>query len=170
MLVLCAKNAYAAPLLSKSAQKCYLALVQGIMPPGPGRVDAPIARRGDSIIGRCVDPSGKPSVTEYTVLGSGGGHSLLACTPVTGRTHQIRVHLSWLGHPLAGDDLYGGETALLSRHALHCAVLRFDCPPDGQHRRVVSPLPADFAAACDVCGLPAGDELMLMLSSILPPG
>ena len=60
-LVLCAKNAYAAPLLSKSAQKCYLALVQGIMPPGPGRVDAPIARRGDSIIGRCVDRPANPA-------------------------------------------------------------------------------------------------------------
>ena len=67
-LVLCAKNAFAAPLLAGSAHKCYLAIVQGTMPLGPGRVEAPIARRGDSIIGRCVCADGKYSLTEYAVL------------------------------------------------------------------------------------------------------
>ena len=67
-LVLCAQNAFAAPELAKTAQKCYLALVEGPLPVGSGRIDVPIARRGDSIIGRCVREDGKPSVTEYTVL------------------------------------------------------------------------------------------------------
>lgn len=70
-LVLCAKNAFAAPLLAGSAHKCYLAIVQGTMPLGPGRVEAPIARRGDSIIGRCVCADGKYSLTEYAVLAAG---------------------------------------------------------------------------------------------------
>lgn len=167
-LVLCAKNAYATPILSRSAEKCYLALAEGELPLGPGKIDAPIARRGDSIIGRCVDPAGKPSVTEYTVLASEGGHSLLACIPVTGRTHQIRVHLSWLGHPLAGDTLYGGSTDLIRRHALHCAVLRFSCPPQGVRHRAVSPIPQDFSDACAACGMPEKEQLIQLIATILP--
>lgn len=153
-LVLCAQNAFAAPLLAQSAEKCYLAIAQGALPLGPGRIEAPIARRGDSIIGRCVRADGKPSVTEYTVLAAAGGHSLLACRPVTGRTHQIRVHLAHLGHPLAGDSLYGGSPQLIGRHALHCAAVRFRHPVTGETLRVTSPLPADMAALCRAAGLP----------------
>ena len=145
-LVLCAKNAFAAPLLAGSAHKCYLAIVQGTMPLGPGRVEAPIARRGDSIIGRCVCADGKYSLTEYAVLAAGPGHSLLACWPRTGRTHQIRVHMSYIGHPLAGDTLYGGSDILLRRHALHCGILAFAHPLTGEPLRVECPLPEDMAA------------------------
>lgn len=152
-LVLIALDAFAAPLLAKNAQKRYLAVVEGELPPGPGVVNAPIERRGDSIIGRCVRPDGKPSVTEYTVLAAAGGHSLVECRPVTGRTHQIRVHLSHIGHPLAGDDLYGGHTDSIGRHALHCACLTFT-PPFGEPVTVKSTLPADMAALCRACGLP----------------
>ncbi|MGN0984395.1 MAG: RluA family pseudouridine synthase [Gemmiger sp.] len=152
-LVLCAQNAFAAPLLAQSAQKCYLAVVQGELPLGKGAVRAPIARRGDSIIGRCVREDGKPSLTEYTTLCCAGGYSLLACYPVTGRTHQIRVHMAYLGHPLAGDSLYGGPMEKMARHALHCAVLRFRHPLTGELRVVRSPLPADLAALCRQTGL-----------------
>lgn len=145
-LVLCAQNAFAAPLLSETAQKCYLAIVQGSLPLGPGRVEAPIGRRGDSIIGRCVTPQGKYSLTEYTVLAAGPGHSLLACTPRTGRTHQIRVHMAYIGHPLAGDTLYGGSDDVIDRHALHCGVLNFCHPLTGKSIRVSCPLPADMQA------------------------
>lgn len=144
--MLCAKNAFAAPLLAGSAHKCYLAIVQGTMPLGPGRVEAPIARRGDSIIGRCVCADGKYSLTEYAVLAAGPGHSLLACWPRTGRTHQIRVHMSYIGHPLAGDTLYGGSDILLRRHALHCGILAFAHPLTGEPLRVECPLPEDMAA------------------------
>lgn len=145
-LVLCAQNAFAAPLLAAGAQKCYLAIVQGSLPLGPGRVEAPIGRRGDSIIGRCVTPQGKYSLTEYTVLAAGANHSLLACTPRTGRTHQIRVHMAYIGHPLAGDTLYGGSDAVIGRHALHCGVIRFAHPLTRETIRITCPLPPDMQA------------------------
>ncbi len=153
-LVLLAMNAFAAPLLAQRAQKRYVAVVEGELPPGPGSIEAPIARRGDSIIGRCVRADGKPSRTEYTTLAAAGGHSLVLCRPVTGRTHQIRVHFAFIGHPLAGDDLYGGHTAHIARHALHCARLAFTPPLGTAPVTVESPLPADMAALCGACGLP----------------
>lgn len=158
-LVLCAQNAFAAPLLGKSAKKCYVAIVQGEMPLGRSSISAPIARQGDSIIGRCVRDDGKPSITDYTVLAAGGGHSLLACHPRTGRTHQIRVHMAYLGHPLAGDSLYGGHTDEMARHALHCAALHFCHPVTGAQQRVESALPPDMAALCERCGLPQAPAL-----------
>lgn len=148
-LVLCAQNAFAAPLLAANAQKCYLAIVQGSLPLGNGRIEAPIGRRGNSIIGRCVTQQGKYSLTEYTVLAAGSQHSLLACVPRTGRTHQIRVHMSYIGHPLAGDMLYGGSDEIISRHALHCGVLRFVHPLTRNTIRVSSPLPPDMQALAE---------------------
>ena len=138
-LVLLAQNAFAAPALAAGAEKCYLALAEGVISADLCEIDAPIARRGDSIIGRCVRADGKPSLTRVRVLAAGGGHTLLACRPVTGRTHQIRVHLSSLGHPLAGDTLYGGHTGLLARHALHCAAMRFKDPVTAQGAGVLLP-------------------------------
>ena len=135
-LVLAAKHAYAAPLLAGNVEKLYYAIVEGELPLGPGVIDAPIGRRGDSIIGRCVTPEGKPSRTEYTIIKVQNGLSLAACVPVTGRTHQIRVHFASIGHPLAGDDLYGGSRERIGRQALHCAKQSFWVPeytplPDG---------------------------------------
>ena len=127
-LVLAAKHAYAAPLLAQNVEKLYYAIVEGELPLGPGVIDAPIGRRGDSIIGRCVTPEGKPSRTEYTILKAENGLSLAACVPVTGRTHQIRVHFASIGHPLAGDDLYGGSRERIGRQALHCARQTFRVP------------------------------------------
>ena len=161
-LVLAAKNTYAAPLLAQNVEKLYYAVVEGELPLGPGVIDAPIGRRGDSIIGRCVTPEGKPSCTEYTIIKAEKGLSLAACVPVTGRTHQIRVHFASIGHPLAGDDLYGGHRDRIGRQALHCAEQRFRVPvctglPDGIRvevpvgeevsRRITvkCPLPSDMA-------------------------
>lgn len=124
-LLLAARNMYAAPLLAGSAEKQYIAIAEGELPLGAGVFDAPIGRRGDSIIGRCVTPDGKPSRTEYTVEQAKDGLSLAVCRPVTGRTHQIRVHFSAAGHPLAGDTLYGGDTTRIARHALHCGRMTF---------------------------------------------
>lgn len=160
-LVLAAKHAYAAPLLAGQVEKLYYAIIEGELPLGPGVIDAPIGRRNDSIIGRCVTPDGKPSRTEYTIIKVQHGLSLAACVPVTGRTHQIRVHFASIGHPLAGDDLYGGHRTQIGRQALHCAEQRFRVPvseqlPDGirvetpvtqQNGRLVavqSPLPLDM--------------------------
>ena len=159
-LVLAARNSYAASLLAQGVEKLYYAIVEGELPLGPGVIDAPIGRQGDSIIGRCVTPEGKPSRTEYTILKAKNGLSLAACVPVTGRTHQIRVHFASLGHPLAGDDLYGGHRERVGRQALHCAKQTYTIPaytsmPDGilidweaprQRITVESPLPADLQA------------------------
>lgn len=145
-LVLLARNAYAAPGLAASARKCYLALVQGEMPTGPGGIDAPIGRRGDSIIGRCVRADGKPSRTDYLVLASGGGHSLAACLPRTGRTHQIRVHMAYLGHPVAGDEVYGKPLPGLQGQCLHAREIGFRHPRSGAYLHFTSPLPAYFTA------------------------
>lgn len=143
-LVLCAKNAFAAPMLAQTAEKRYYAIVQGELPLGPGVIDAPIGRKGESIIGRCVCAGGKPSRTEYRVLAAGAGHSLVRCRPVTGRTHQIRVHFAYLGHPLAGDDLYGGSREKMPRQALHCARMEFVHPVSRKPMRLECPLPPDF--------------------------
>lgn len=151
-LVLLAQNAFAAPLLAASAAKCYLALAEGNIEPGLHTVDAPIARRGDTIIGRCVRQDGKPSLTKLWALASAGGHTLIACRPVTGRTHQIRVHMAYLGHPLAGDTLYGGHTALIQRHALHCAILTFHDPVTSAPRWFASPAPGICIPRCAAAG------------------
>ena len=162
-LVLAAKHAYAAPLLAQNVEKLYYTIVEGELPLGSGVIDAPIGRRGDSIIGRCVTPEGKPSRTEYTILKAEHGLSLAACVPVTGRTHQIRVHFASIGHPLAGDDLYGGSREKIGRQALHCARqifrvpeytempdgIRIEAPVNAENARAVtveSPLPEDMAA------------------------
>ena len=149
-LVLCAKNAFAAPLLAESAQKWYLALVEGMPPAEKGVIDAPIGRAPGSIILRCVCAGGKPSLTEYEVVRRCGAHTLVKARTVTGRTHQLRVHFAHAGCPLAGDDLYGGSRAHIARHALHCACIRFTEPVSGGAVEVESPLPPDMAALAEM--------------------
>lgn len=165
-LVLLAQNSFAAPALAAHVTKCYLALAEGCIAPQTLQIDAPIARRGDSIIGRCVRPDGKPSLTRLRVLGCAGGHTLLACQPVTGRTHQIRVHTSHLGHPLAGDTLYGGHPNLMQRHALHCVSLCYRDPVTREDVSCFCPPPRDFERALEICGLPRGAQLQAMLEQI----
>lgn len=172
-LVLAAANTWAAPLLAQRVEKLYYAIVEGELPLGAGVIDAPIGRQESSIIGRCVTPDGKPSRTEYNILAAENGLSLAACVPVTGRTHQIRVHFASIGHPLAGDDLYGGGRSRIGRQALHCAGQTFSIlegqavpegycvrmPPVWQSVTVKSPLPEDmralipaYAAICENSG------------------
>lgn len=145
-LVLCALNAWAAPLLADSVQKVYYALVQGEVP-DEGVLRGPIALEPGSLIKRCVAPGGQPSVTEYTLLARHGGASLVRCVLRTGRTHQIRVHFAGAGHPLLGDDLYGGDTSVLRRPALHCGELTFARPDTGARVRVRAALPDDLRSA-----------------------
>lgn len=143
-LVLCAMNAWAAPVLAGTARKEYLALAEGQMAPGPGAFDWPIALEEGSLIRRTCRPDGKPSRTEYRVLRAAARASLAACVTVTGRTHQIRVHFSRAGHPLLGDDLYGGSRALIGRTALHCARICVQMPGEAAPRAFCAPPPDDM--------------------------
>ena len=123
----------------------YLALIDGMLTPTESMIDAPIARALPSIILRRVAPDGKPARTHYRTEWTNTRHSLLRLRLETGRTHQIRVHLAHLGHPLLGDDLYGGSKDLIPRHALHSAQLTLTHPRTGEWLSIASPLPNDMA-------------------------
>ena len=118
-VVIVAKNSHIHALLQGSdALKTYHALVYGGPEADSGIIDAPIARRPLPSLLRYVDDSGKPSVTEYRVLRRFEGHTLLALTPVTGRTHQLRVHCAHMGWPILGDPQYGTEASQAYSQAL----------------------------------------------------
>ncbi len=140
-----ALHSLAASLLPGTARKEYLALLCGELPSDQGVIDAPIAREEGSAIKRRVAPGGKPSLTRYRVVDRQNGFTAVAVRLETGRTHQIRVHFAHLGFPLAGDWLYGGDTSVIPRHALHCRRLWFVHPVTGQPVELHSPLPKDMA-------------------------
>lgn len=142
-LCIAAKDAHAANLLQGNCKKVYFAAVHGI-PEERGTIDAPIARERESIILRCVREDGQPSVTNYIRLRAGERYSLMEVRPETGRTHQIRVHFACIGHPLAGDDMYGGSRENIDRQALHCGEIIFTEPISGEEITVISPLPDDI--------------------------
>ncbi|MBR1392536.1 MAG: RluA family pseudouridine synthase [Ruminococcus sp.] len=144
--VLTAKSRYAAAALSGKYEKHYTAVCCGRPQKDKGIISAPIARAEGSVILRCVRDDGKQALTEYEVISSNGRYTLLSVVPVTGRTHQIRVHFSFISCPLAGDSMYGGSTEDIDRQALHCSRLVFTSPADGVTHTVISPLPADIAA------------------------
>lgn len=145
-LVMLAKNQHAAALLKDATEKEYLALVHG-NPPPTGTVDAPISRINDVYTKRQVDAEGQPACTHFAVLAKGEGYSLLRLWLETGRTHQIRVHMAHIGHPLAGDDMYGGNYSVIARQALHCANMAFISPISGECAAVTAPLPEDIQNA-----------------------
>lgn len=123
----------------------YRAVCEGVPSPACGIIDAPIGRDTSSLLRRCVTIEGQPAVTEYEVLSAANGRALLRLLPQTGRTHQLRVHLAHMGHPLTGDWLYGTEDkALIGRPALHSYRLRFTHPLTGEVVEVTAPLPEDM--------------------------
>ena len=152
-LVVAAKNSHYASILWKSVKKEYLAVICGVPQQDFFRIEAPISRKEDSLIERCVREDGQYALTDCQVLSKGEGYSLCRVRIATGRTHQIRVHMAYLGYPLAGDTLYGMDQKWIDRHALHCFLARF---PDlsRQHvKEVFSPLPQDFLRLMERTGL-----------------
>ena len=110
-------------------------------------IDLPLGRAEGSLLKRCPDPQGLPAHTHYEVLAAANGRALLRLTPTTGRTHQLRVHLAAIGHPLTGDWLYGTEDrALIARPALHSYHLVMRHPLTGSSIDVTAPLPEDMQA------------------------
>ena len=131
----------------RTVQKGYLALVVGVPSPDSGVIDAPIGRDPRRRTRMAVTADGRESRTGYRVLECAGRFTLLELQLHTGRTHQARVHLSWLGHPLLGDSVYGRRSPLLPRHFLHAHSLAFAHPSTGESLQFRSPLPRDLETA-----------------------
>lgn len=144
-LCLSAKNTLAAAKVASTLEKEYVAIVQGKLERSKGTIDEPLIRVPGSIISRKVHPEGQKAITHYRVIQQFEDYALTAIRLETGRTHQIRVHFAYIGHPLEGDTLYGGRTQYICRHALHCGKLIFHRPEDGTCVRLISPLPEDMA-------------------------
>ncbi len=142
-LLLAAKTPHIAFALSGKCLKKYYALVLGKLE-GEGVVDQPIRIKEGCCITREVGDGGKDSVTHWKSLKSDEDVSLIELNLETGRTHQIRVHMSWLGYPLAGDTMYGTDQEVMQRHGLHCHYMEFVHPISGEHLQFEAPIPEDM--------------------------
>ncbi|CAI6080464.1 RluA family pseudouridine synthase [Cohnella sp. JJ-181] len=150
--VLYAKNEfthyqYDKAMREKSIERIYLALAEGRLPQERGTINLPIGQDRHHSTRRRVSETGDAAVTHYEVAERFEGYTLVRLRLETGRTHQIRVHLAAIGHPLAGDGLYGGKRTVISRQALHGERLIWPHPWTGEPLSVLAPLPADFEAA-----------------------
>ncbi len=149
-LIIIAKNPYIQQELSKQmidnqVEKRYLAVVKGCLEGEEGTVDAPIGRPDPEDIVRKVFDGGQPSVTHYRVVERLKDATVVSLLLETGRTHQIRVHMSYIGHPILGDELYGGKAdTLIARQALHAETLRFAHPRTGEQMEVKASIPRDI--------------------------
>lgn len=131
---------------AEGIKKEYLAIVRGTVMPQRGTVNAPIARRESEHLERMVDfVHGDHAVTHYEVLEESDGYSLVRLLLETGRTHQIRVHMQYIGHPLIGDFLYNPDMESIGRQALHAWRLTFTHPITGEHMCFTVPLPEDMS-------------------------
>ena len=149
-LLLVAKNDQSQLALSRQLQerqmeKHYRALVEGNLREDSGRIDQPIARSKKDRKKMAIDPEGRPSITDWTVLARGRNVTLLDVHILTGRTHQIRVHMKSIGHPVCGDPIYGsGRGAKVPRLMLHAYTLSFTHPRTGERMTFTAPLPEEF--------------------------
>lgn len=132
---------------AREVLKEYLALVKGELRPSRGRIEAPIGRDPRNRKRMTVIEGGRPAITEYRVLEYIGDCSLLEVTLLTGRTHQIRVHMAAIGHPVLGDTVYSGASPFVGRQFLHACKLGFHLPSSGEYRELTSPLPKDLEGA-----------------------
>jgi 23S rRNA pseudouridine1911/1915/1917 synthase len=152
-----AQTSLSRQLMARSMSRQYVAVCSGVMTAG-GTIDAPIGRNRRDRLRMAVRESGRPAVTHYRVTERFRAHSYLAVQLETGRTHQIRLHLSHLKYPIVGDPVYGGRMAqprgaspelaqtlrAFKRQALHAAALGFDHPRTGKRFALHSPVPEDF--------------------------
>lgn len=158
-LIIAAKNdaahlALSAQLQDHSLARTYEAIVVGRLREDSGTVDAPIARHRTDRKKMAVDPEGRRAVTHWEVLGRYPGCTHIRCRLETGRTHQIRVHMAYLGHPLLGDTVYGAKKPVpgLAGQCLHAQALTFRHPRTGETVTVTCPLPDWFQARLNRLG------------------
>lgn len=149
-LMVIARHAHVQELLKNQLhtgdfRRTYLAVCQGVPEPKEGVIDRPIGRRDGSVLMREVRSDGASAVTHYQVMSVSGNRSLVRLELETGRTHQIRVHMAWLGCPLVGDFLYGVEDkTLIGRTALHSWKLNMTQPLTGKRLELTAPIPEDM--------------------------
>lgn len=147
-IVVACKNSFTQDKISSDfrdkVEKKYLAICSGIFKEKEGIIDAPIATSEDNIRREVNYVIGKKSVTSYKVLEEYDKMSLVMLTLYTGRTHQIRVHLSHLGHPIIGDSLYGEKSDLINRQALHAYSIKLNLPRDDKEIEIFAKVPKDF--------------------------
>jgi 23S rRNA pseudouridine1911/1915/1917 synthase len=161
LLVVAKTDAAQAALMSQFGQrqvdKEYVALVRGEAPAARGRIEAPVGRDPRDRQRMAVVARGRSAVTDYEVIGSGGGYTLLRLQPHTGRTHQLRAHLAFLRLPIAGDLQYGGGAGPgeLRRQFLHATRLAFARPSDGARLEAWSELPPDLTDSLAASGITA---------------
>jgi len=148
-IVIFAKNEYIQECLVKEMksnifEKEYIAIVEGIIDKEKQTIDAPIARKEDSIIERCVSKNGDNAITQVELIKNFDNYSLIKCNLKTGRTHQIRVHTSYIGHSILGDDLYGTKSKLINRQALHAYRIKFIHPITQKEVEIKAKIPKDI--------------------------
>ncbi len=139
-----AQDRLAVQFKARSVRKKYLVLVQGHLSPEQGAIEAPIGRHPHHRQRMAVVAEGREARTGYRVIRDFRGCSLLEITPTSGRTHQIRVHLSAIRHPVVGDRLYGGKSPLLQRQFVHASYLAFAHPSSGEYMEFQSELPTEL--------------------------
>lgn len=149
-IVIFAKSEYIQEQLSYQMKedilkKEYICFINGSLDKKSVIIDLPIARKDGSIIERCIDNTGQKSITIYEVLRKYDKYSKVRCLLKTGRTHQIRVHFSHIGHPLLGDTLYGFSSNFIDRQALHSYKVSFIHPITLEHLSFIAPIPDDMA-------------------------
>lgn len=147
-IVIFAKNEYIQEclikeMLSNTLTKKYIALVEGILDKAQ-IIDAPIARKQNSIIERCVDVNGDNAITIIKPLKTFNDYSLIECKLKTGRTHQIRVHMAYIGHSILGDELYGKKSNQINRQALHAFKIEFIHPISKHKIKILAKIPPDI--------------------------
>ena len=153
-IVIFAKNEYIQECLVKQMKqnvfkKKYLAVLSGILEKDSGTISAPIARKNDSIIEREIREDGDLAISHFKVLERFNNMTLVEYTLETGRTHQLRVHSKYIGHPIVGDSLYGLQSPLISRQALHAYEVSFVHPINKEKMLIHSDLPDDIKKLID---------------------
>ena len=152
-IVMIARNKISAQRLSEDMRagkirKSYFAVLHGSLQPREGKINAPIKRAENSKMLRTVCKDGAPSLTQYKTVVSNEMYSAVLAAPITGRTHQLRVHFSSKGNCICGDTLYGYPSEYINRQALHAFRLEFSHPSSGAPMCVYAPLPDDIIALC----------------------